>query len=165
MSLPRPRFTKRKLSLLVGTVALVGLAVFVTVRISESPRNRAISSLKTLEAALQTNDVSLLLRSIKMPAAAPNGSNSLDWAREVLSAEISPEGLQEFADHARFGSLTEIFPEEGPRWAEAAGVKGDQCMALSMTRGGIRAEVVLWADGDNYRVVRCNNVSRMARES
>ena len=85
--------------------------------------------------------------------------------RKALRGEISDEGIQLIAQRGSFGPLAAIFPKEGEGWARQAGVKIADCSAFKFEAGGLRTEVVLAKQGESYRVVRCNNVTQLVKNS
>jgi len=87
-----------------------------------------------------------------------------DFLRKALRDEISSEGIAAIKREGTFGPLREIFPAEAEKWGALFGVKPEDCFAMRMERKGLRAEVVVLAEGGVYRVLRCNNVKQMADE-
>lgn len=158
-SLSRSRVT---LGLLV-IILLATVAAFLW-----SAGNTKRSSLKTLSnlERVVNGDNQLVLQSmVILPETARNKSQAEadQWLRDVLRDEISKAGIRELKRSARFGSLTEIFPETATVWAEAAGRPPDECFAFRMERNGVTAEVVIVPDANGFRISRCNNVKQMAQ--
>lgn len=129
-----------------------------------APRRRALQSLQRLQTAVFSNDGGAILSAVRLPEhiSRLKAPEQAEWAETLLRAELSPRGLIEMQKHARFGRLLDLFPDEGSRWATAAGAPADRCLAFRMERAGIRAEVVLEPTSADYRIIRCNNVAAMA---
>ncbi len=83
---------------------------------------------------------------------------------ELLSGEISVEGIDALKSGSIFGPLREVFPAEVTAWATAFSVNADECVAFRMEKNGVRAEVVLHQTPDGFRIIRCNNVKQMASD-
>ena len=99
-----------------------------------------------------------------MPAAirSQTPAEQQEFLTKALADEISPEGVLAMKHHAKFGLARLIFPDEYVNWCQQAGADPDNCVAFKVERAGVRAEIVLVQEGQNYRVVRCNNVKQMA---
>lgn len=128
------------------------------------PRRNALHSLAVLQDSLNSSTPGSLPDRIVLPPALKQLSSAeqSEFLFKTLRDEISPEGFAALQREARFGPLKEIFPTEADRWAQQAGVKVDDCVALKAERNGVRAEVVLFAADSSYRVIRCNNVKQLA---
>ncbi len=146
---------------------VVGIAFLVVRHQRGAPRRSAFAVLGNIERALISADPSQSLPLFHIPSAAAEKApaEQARWLAEILRDEISPEGLAELQCHARFGPLTEVFPDEAKRWAESAHLPVESCVAFRMERDGIRAEVVLQQTPRGFLVVRCNNVKHMAAPS
>jgi hypothetical protein len=127
-------------------------------------RSRAIETLSVFDRALSAADGAKLDSLIQLPSsvAAKTPEDKARWIADVLSDEVSADGVAELRHHAVFGSLLQIFPAEAERWAEAAKLPVSECVAFRLERAGIRAEVVLHQTPAGFRVLRCNNVKQMA---
>ena len=131
----------------------------------DEPRRASLAALKTLSAALTSNDREGVLAAVVLPQAVRGRTvpEQAEFLSKALQDEISPEGLTEIRRRGSFGTLKELYPVEGDRWAAQAGARSEDCVAFKMERGGVRAEVVLVREGEGFRVVRCNNVKQMGR--
>lgn len=131
------------------------------------PRRTASQTLFKLASALMNPNGSDLLDIVVMPAAvrSQTPAEQQEFVAKALRDEISPEGVLALKHHAEFGSAKSIFPAEYANWCQQAGVNADDCVAFKMERAGIRAEIVLVHEGQNYRVVRCKDVKQMAGEN
>ena len=144
-------------------LAISGAFFALNRRQIDKPRREALSILSELEHALTSSEVSKALPLIELPSAAAGSQAAQEqWLVDVLHDEVSAAGLLEIRDHARFGPLLEIFPEEAARWTKVAHVPASECVALRMERNSIRAEVVLHLSPTGFRLLRCNNVKQMA---
>lgn len=148
---------------LLPLLLLVGGAVWYFYRVGE-PRRTAIQPVIALSKALASLDADCLAHVISMPVAIRDSTaqEQFEFLSKALRDEVSVEGSIVLQRKGDFGALTNLFPEEGIRWATQAGVDFNNCMAFKMERDGIRAEVVLVREGETYRVVRCNNVKQLA---
>lgn len=129
----------------------------------DEPRRHALASLNDLRASLEANSSSIL-ENVLLPQAVVGRTQSeqIQFLSKAMRDEISADGISALAHRAAFGPLSTIFPEEATRWAHQAGVTATNCLAFRMERNGVRAEVVIYREGTNYRVLRCNNVKQMA---
>ncbi len=57
-----------------------------------------------------------------------------NFMSKALQNEVTEEGLRLLRRDGRFGPLQELFPEGGARWADAAGVNLDDCVAFRLDR-------------------------------
>ena len=157
---------KMKICLRVIFVVATGLAVIASLlwRRGE-PRRDAWQEVSKLADTLANNHGSELLEIVVMPAAVRSQTQAeqQEFIANALADEISPEGVLALKRHAHFGLAKSIFPAEFAGWCRRAGVDPDNCVAFKMERSGVRAEVLLVREGQNYRVVRCNNVKQMAK--
>jgi hypothetical protein len=130
------------------------------------PKRQCIAALETFQAALSSSDSSLLLKQIAVPKAVRGKTpqEQAEFVRKALRNELSAGGLRLLAARGSFGPLNQIFPDEGARWAAQAGVNPETCMAFRWDGRRFRTEVVLNAQGDAYRIVRCNNVNDFEKE-
>ena len=128
------------------------------------PRREALAALTRLEIALTGPSPTALLQAVRLPSAARQKTETeqVDFLRRALGEEISAEGLRILKQHAQFGALLSLFPDDGPRWASLAGVNPQECVAFRLERVGLRTEVVLHVAGRDHRLVRCNNVKQLA---
>jgi len=140
-----------------------GVTVFVLWRRGE-PRRSSIHTLERLQTSLGTGNPTVLLDTLLLPPALAQRTapEQAEFINKTLRDEISPEGIVALKKGGRFGPLQEVFPAEGDRWAQQAGVKVEDCLAFRMERNSIQAEVVVHRSGTTYRIVRCNNVKQMA---
>lgn len=146
----------------VATGVAVGAAVMLWQR--GQPRRNALQEVSKLAVNLENNRGAELLNNILIPLAVQSRTQTeqQEFITKVLADEISPAGVAALKRQAEFGPLKIIFPNEAPAWCSQAGVNVDQCVAFKMERAGIRAEVVMLHEGQNYRVIRCNNVKQMS---
>jgi hypothetical protein len=123
-----------------------------------------VHTLNILADAIHSGKDASILKSVVVPRLLQNepAAAQATFLSKALRDEISQAGIAALNRLAIFGSLTNLFPNEGIGWADQAGVKPLDCVAFRMERNGIRAEVVLARTGDSYQVVRCNNVREMA---
>lgn len=128
------------------------------------PRREALAALARLEIALNGSSAEALLQIVHLPSATRQKTEveQIEFLRRALGEEISGEGLRVLKQQAQFGSLLNLFPDDGPRWASLAGVNPQECVALKLERVGLRTEVVLHVAGRDHRLVRCNNVKQLA---
>lgn len=158
---------KKRRLLFAGIASLLGAVVaFFMVWQHGQPRREAVTEVSHLAKCLTSPNGSDLLDTILMPVAIQSRTpaEQTEFLVKALSDEISPEGVIALKQHAEFGPLKSIFPNEASIWSSQAGVNADDCVAFKMERGGIRAEVVMLRDGQTYRIIRCNNVKQMASE-
>jgi hypothetical protein len=148
----------------IGVLVVCGAFFALSRYRSDEPRRDALAVISEIERALTSSEVSktMPLLELSPSAAARSPQDQTQWIADVLRDEVSAAGLVELRRHARFGPLAEVFPEEGKRWAEAAHLTVERCVAFRMERDGIRAEVVLHQTSTGFRVLRCNNVKQMA---
>jgi hypothetical protein len=130
----------------------------------DEPRRNSVQTLRTFCQTLASKNPGPLLQEIVLPQALASrtAAEQIQFLQKALRDEISPEGVAELKRRASFGPLKEVFPAEANRWATQAGVKPENCFAFKMERAGVKAEVVLVREGQNLRVLRCNNVRAMA---
>jgi hypothetical protein len=129
-----------------------------------SPRARSAKAALALSRAVSSGDQAGVRGLVKIPEflSGKTHSEQSQLLTELLSSEISAEGLAALRKDGQFGALREMFPTEADAWAKAFGVTADQCVAFKMKRGGLEAELVLLREGDRFLVLRCNNVRQMA---
>ena len=146
----------------VAAILIVGGSVFIWR--NGQPRRESLAVVVKLSSALTGSRGSELLDAVLLPDAIRDKTvaEQQGFLTKVLTDEISPEGVRNLRQHAEFGPLKSIFPDEAGGWCATAGVLAVDCVAFKMERAGIRAEVVLVREGTTYRVVRCNNVKQMA---
>ena len=144
---------------------MVCLCVWLKWR-SDEPRRNSLKTLAQFTTELVSGDQRVLDR-ILMPEAVRSRTapEQLEFIRKSLQDEISLEGFDELKKHAIYGSLKHLFPTEAEAWTKQAGVNPDDCVAFRLDRNGLRTEVVLARGGQNYRIVRCNNVKQLAAVS
>jgi len=130
----------------------------------DEPRRAAFHSLEQFAAALQTGDSANLLNEVVLPQAihGRTAAEQTEFLQKALRDEISADGLQALKRDGVFGTAKDLFPAETVNWAKQAGVRVENCVAFKLERDGLRTEVVLVRDGQNYRIVRCNNVKQLA---
>ena len=147
----------------VAATALTVCGVFIFWQHGQ-PRREALQEVSQLAGNLATHRGSELLKTVVMPAAirTQTQGEQQEFIAKALADEISPEGVLALKQHAQFGLAKSIFPDEYASWCQQAGIDADNCVAFKMERAGIRAEILLVHEGQNYRVVRCNNVKQMA---
>ncbi len=147
-------------------VVATGLAVGAAVLLWQhgQPRREALHEVSKLAENLANHRGSELLETVVMPAAirTQTQGEQQEFIAKALSDEISPAGVLALKQYAQFGLAKSIFPDEYASWCQQAGVDADNCVGFKMERAGIRAEILLVHEGQNYRVVRCNNVKQMA---
>lgn len=134
----------------------------------ESPRLAALQTLTRLDISLRSNSTAdSILANIVLPTAQSDRtpSEQTEFVVKSLRDEVSADGLAILNKSGIFGTLTNVFPEEGERWARQAGVDPADCVAFRMESSGIRAEVVLATNTPFYKIVRCNNVKQLALQS
>ena len=131
----------------------------------DEPKRHSLKALQSLCTAIDSKS-SAILDEIVLPRALTSrtAAELTEFFSKALGDEIPVDGIGALKKNASFGPLNELFSEEAARWAMQAGVNADDCVAFRMERNGIRAEVVLVLTGNQYRVVRCNNVKQMAAE-
>ena len=151
-----------RIAIFVASALMAGL-FFLFWHEGES-RRAALQSVSKLASNLANPNSSELLDSIVMPAAISDRTpaEQREFIVKALTDEISPEGVLALKQHAEFGPVKSVFPNDYSKWCEQAGANPDDCVAFKMERNGIRAEVVLLREGETYRIVRCNNVKQMA---
>ncbi len=152
-------------------VALLVLCVAVAVTAytcyrrweSDEPRRQAIAFAERFEDAVSNSDRALR-DFVIMPGAYASRTHQEqeDFLRKALRDEISAEGLAEFKRVGKYGSLLEVFPENGPKWAKQFGADPAHCVAFKAEVSGLQAELVLVKTNAFFRVVRCNNVAQLA---
>ena len=127
-------------------------------------RRAALQSVSQLASNLMNPNSSKLLDTIVIPAVVSDRTpaEQREFIVKALADEISSEGVQALKQHAEFGPVKSVFPNDYSKWCEQVGAKPDDCVAFKMEHAGILAEVVLLHEGDAYRIIRCNNVKQMA---
>ncbi len=73
--------------------------------------------------------------------------------------EISAGGIKILSEKGTFGSLSEVFPERGERWAKRVDAKVEDCKALKGP--GEVGEVVFCKLGGSWKIIRLNNVGKL----
>jgi hypothetical protein len=152
---------------IVGSLCLcvvIGAGVWLYKWRSAEPRRAALSAVSEFEKALESNNPASLLQTVVLPAAIQNRTTAeqVEFLTKALRDEISPEGLAALSRNGSYGPLQQIFPNESKGWTSQAGVNPESCVAFRMEKAGLRAEIVLFHEGQSYRVLRCNNVKQMA---
>lgn len=147
----------------LGAVLVVVLGAVMFYR-GGQPKRLAVHTLTTLDHSLQTGDAAILLKQVLLPPSLNHWTEAeqAEFLLKTLRDEVSAGGIEALRKHGTFGPLREVFPEQAARWAEAAGVKMEDCVAFRAEKDGLRAEVVLVRSPGGYRVVRCNNVKHLA---
>ena len=127
------------------------------------PRRQALRSLQALDRALSA-DAESVPGHVVLPStlASRTVAEQTEFLTKTLRDEISADGLVALQKQGTYGPLKTVFPAEGERWAQMAGVSVADCVAFRAEKNGLRAEVVLVKEGETYRVVRCNNVKQLA---
>ena len=87
--------------------------------------------------------------------------NQADFLLRALRDEVSVEGLAVMRREAKYGRLTDVFPEEAQTWASNAGVRVEDSVAFRLEKNGLRAEIAI-ATNPRPLVIRINNVRQMA---
>jgi len=148
---------------IVTAVALI-VAVFFWLRQGRgNVRADVIGTLSRVAVALEAEDKETVLKGISIPTSMRDRSadEQYRFIAAALDGEVSEAGLRILAKEGAFGSLTEIFPDEGSRWAAIAGVDPAACVAFKLERDGFRAEVAVATNGIP-KVIRLNNIRRLA---
>jgi thiol:disulfide interchange protein len=148
--------------IVVATGLAVGAAVLLWQR--GQPRREAVLTVSKLADALANQHGADLLNIVVLPTAirSQTPGEQQEFLAKALSDEISPAGVLALKQYAQFGLAKSIFPDEYASWCQQAGVDADNCVGFKMERAGIRAEILLVHEGQNYRVVRCKDVKQMA---
>jgi hypothetical protein len=120
--------------------------------------------LECLETSLNSYKADALVADVVIPPALSQRtiSEQAEFIRKALRDEVSPAGIAELNKGAAFGPLREIFPAQADRWSQQAGVNVDDCVAFRLERSGVQAQVVIYRNGSDFRILRCVNVSRLA---
>ena len=150
--------------LLAVLVVLATLVVFFWRRgQKESPRWAAMKPVEQLQQALIGTDDRELLDTLVMPPglAGRTEMELAQFVRKALRDEVSPEGIAVLRKNGQFGPLKEVFPKEAGRWAGLFGVKPEECVAFRAENHGIRAEVVIFTNAPQPRILRINNVKQL----
>ena len=113
--------------------------------------------------AISTGNGSDLLKHIQPPASMTRYTDAeqSEFLLKALRDEITPDGVALLRREAKFGSLSDIFPEEGAKWAEQAGVRVSDCVAFRLDRSGPRLELVLATNVTPHRIIRVDNVTTL----
>lgn len=156
---------KKRGLLFAAVVSLLVIVAFYFSWQHGQPRREAGTAVSHLAVCLASLNGSDLLDTVLMPVAVQSRTpaEQTEFLVKALGGEISPEGVTALKQHAEFGPLKSIFPNEASIWSSQAGANAEDCVAFKMERNGIRAEVVLVREGKSFRIVRCNNVKQMAQ--
>lgn len=141
-----------------------GIGLYFWSSFNFATRETSLLVARQLSECIESGDLGRAKSLLKLPVSM-GGKTSEEQERlmsDVLKAEVSQNGLLAINRHGRFGLLREVFPDEAEAWAKAFSVNADDCVAFSMQRNGLRAELVLWNNNGEFRVLRCNNVRQMA---
>lgn len=137
--------------LLLGlSLAVAGIVVFRHYLSPPSSRSASLETLRILQMALASPDTRNLLRQLALPTAFSGRSETEqgEFVRKALADELSEAGLAALQREGRFGSLAEIFPLDGVRWAQQAGVANAKlCSVASAWYRSGRADGV---EGGNF---------------
>jgi len=155
---------------MVGALALVGGMQSWIGWQRGAPRRPSLDLLHRLDQRLNAASHEDLLSLLALPVGLQSRTpqEQTEFVSKALAGEISSEGLAVLRRDGQFGPLKDVFPQEAEKWAGQAGVKPDDCVAFRFERNGARAEVVLVKrpEAPNtpaaFRIIRCNDVSRMA---
>lgn len=125
----------------------------------------AVGALSRVAVALAAGDKDALLDGVAVPVSlrGRGADEQYRFITAALDGEVSGEGLRILAKAGTFGSLTEIFPDEGVRWAAIAGVDPAACVAFKLERNGFVAEAAVATNGI-HKTIRLNNVRRLTDE-
>jgi hypothetical protein len=155
---------KRHLAVLsIATCVLTMIGLWAYQWRKSEPKRHCLAALRQFETILNLADSSLLLKEVAVPQAVQGKTpqEQAEFIRKALKSEISENGLRLIARLGSFGPLNQIFPVEGAAWAKQAGVDSENCLAFRRDGKPFRTEIVLEAQGQTYRVVRCNNVNSL----
>ena len=141
----------------------VGLFVYRSRCAQDRPRRMSLRALQDFQQTLQAAKADALLAAVAVPAALKDRTpaEQVEFVSKALRDEVSPEGIAALRAKAVFGPLKDIFPVEGAKWAQQAGVAVSDCVAFKAEKNGIRAEVAIATNGPQYRIVRLNNVKQL----
>jgi hypothetical protein len=153
--------------IIASTLAVLGLAAGLAWwALHAKKRERPAMAARDFARSVADRDGARLLAAATLPSSMTHLSQDEQQSRllELLSSEISPEGVEALAAEGQFGPLADIFPDDAAAWTAPCGVSPAECVAFRMERDGLRAELVLHKSGDSYKIIRCNNVRQMAGE-
>jgi len=127
-------------------------------------RKDADKILYNLSHQIAESDQEMILKSVLVPKSMESRTPQEQGNLLIrnLKGEVSYEGIQLLLAKGKFGPLIEIFPQKGPKWARTAGVDSEQCVAYRLDKDNATAEVVFVKENDQYKIVRCNDVKRVA---
>lgn len=110
--------------------------------------------------ALQTGDATNLLSRVCLPAAFTHRTavEQTQFLQKTLADEVTADGVRILVAQGKAGLLLDVFPDEGMRWADAAGVRPEQCVAFRSSADGFERVLVLATNTAPWRIVRLDNV-------
>jgi len=121
---------------------------------------QALATLSELERAVIEGNAELLAQ-IVLPPATVRGRSRVEGDRlllEILSGEVTAEGVELLRRRGQWGPLLDVFPEEAEKWTDPVGIDPALCVAFRLDGSESRAEVVMVNQEDRMRVLRCNDV-------
>jgi hypothetical protein len=90
----------------------------------------------------------------------PKGAQAKALSSLIRLNEISAAGIDHIEKHGKFGKADEVFkPERAAYFAKKMGADASKCYGLHLDS----AEVVAEWDGNSLKLVRLNNVGKLAK--
>ena len=120
-------------------------------------KEAAIQHLKDLNAALEAKDYKKAVTFMaEFPGMPPEKMEEQIGKLHEIN-EISAKGIDILAAKAKWGKLSEVFPEKAERWAKKVNVPVEQTWGFSHEN----AEVGFHWDGKALKVIRLDDVGKL----
>ncbi|PIE17060.1 MAG: hypothetical protein CSA66_06895 [Proteobacteria bacterium] len=139
-------------------LVFVAVALYACGSSAAPTKEQLAKQLTELSAALQSSDLDAAASHIMLPP-----DRSIDEMKPMLprlleKREISVEGVKLLIDKGQFGTLTEVFPDKGPKRAERVGANVEECYAFKLDD----AEVMARWTGSEFKIFRLDDVGKLA---
>ncbi|WP_411826525.1 hypothetical protein [Luteolibacter sp. AS25] len=124
---------------------------------AEPTREAAISLLNRLADDLENGRDSDAVKHMGAYPGVSEAKMTGEMKGFLEKNEISSAGVTILAEKGKWGKLTEIFPERGPRLAEKWQLDPEDCWAL----GYEGAEAGFHWNGEKFLIIRCDDVGKL----
>lgn len=125
-------------------------------------KEAAVQVLRDLAKALEANDDGAAAKLLYFPRGAKPEEIKKASSRFLKSKEVSSEGVEILVERGRWGRLDEVFPrEQANRWLQKLEVPVGACFGLGLGN----AEAGFYWTGQEFRVIRCDDIGKLAAAS
>ena len=119
----------------------------------EMTKAQMIKDLRTMFGNLEAGALDELVSYFVMPPGM-TPEDAKEPLSKSIKRELEIEGIDVMEAEAKFGKLTELYPERGAGWAERMGVNPEECYALKHAGGEVAAH---W-NGSAFKYIRVDDI-------